>query len=188
LIKINEVLEVIANRRSVRQFKDEQIKDDELKAILDAGLKAPSGHNDQSWYFTVIQNKETLKEISDGSKAEMRESSITWMAEVGKNEKLNIFYNASTAIIISARKEAVSPIADVCAAIENMMIAAESLNIGSCWIGFAKFFFKDITSYKRLDIPEGYEVHYAIVLGYKPVGYKMIPPARKFSKYYTIIK
>jgi len=73
---MNEVLRTIARRRSSRQFRAEQIKDDELRAILEAGLQAPSGHNDQSWYFTVVQDKRLIDEISDGSKAEMRKAPV----------------------------------------------------------------------------------------------------------------
>ncbi len=185
---MNEVLKAIANRRSIRHFKDEQIKDEELNAILEAGLMAPSGHNDQSWYFTVIQNKTILKEISDASKSEMQKSGINWIVEIAKKETFNIFHNAPTAIIVSARKDAVTPVADACAAVENMLIAAESLQIGSCWVGFAKFYFNNQESYKKLEIPEGYEMQNAFILGYKPDGYKMVPPPRKYKKYYSIIK
>ena len=73
---MNDVLQTIGKRRSIRQFRAEQIKDDELRAILEAGLQAPSGHNDQSWYFTVVQDKRLIDEISDGSKAEMRKAPV----------------------------------------------------------------------------------------------------------------
>ena len=55
---MNEVLQNILTRRSVRGFKSEQIKDEELNLILQAGIYAPSGMNKQSWQFTVVQNKE----------------------------------------------------------------------------------------------------------------------------------
>jgi nitroreductase len=185
---LNEVLKAIANRRSLRNYKDEQIKDEELNAILEAGLMAPTGHNDQPWYFTVIQNKALLKEISDGAKAGMKQTGVGWIVDLANNEKMNIFYNSQTAVIVCARKDAVTPLADACAAIENMLIAAESLQIGSCWVGFAKFYFTGPESYKRLYIPDGYEMQYALVLGYKPDGVKMVQPPRKYPKYYSVIK
>jgi nitroreductase len=79
---------------------------------------------------------------------------------------------------VAAKKGAVSPLADVRAAIENMLIAAESLGIGSCWIGFVKFCFTGPDRLKRFGIPEDYEVHYGIVLGLKPDGLSLTPPAK----------
>jgi nitroreductase len=185
---MNEVLKVIARRRSVRKFRNEQIKEAELTAIIEAGLQAPSGHNDQSCFFAVVQNHELIREISDGSKKEMQKSGIDWIVNLGKNEKYNIFYDAPTVVVVAARKDAVSPLADVCAAMENMLLAAESLDIGSCWMGFAKFNFVDAGRCKKVGIPDGYEVHYAVALGYKPEGLKLQPPQKKYESYFRIIK
>lgn len=185
---MNEVLKVIAQRRSVRQFKEEQIQDEALHAILEAGIQAPSGHNEQSWHFTVVQNKELINNINDGAKLGMRNCGIEWIVKIGHNENLNIFYKAPTIIIVSAKKNAVTPLADVSGAIENMMLAAESLGLGSCWIGFTKFHFTSPEKAKELAIPEGYEVQYAVSIGYKPDGYKMNPPQRKKETYFNIIK
>jgi nitroreductase len=185
---MNEVLKAIAGRRSIRQYKEEQIKDTELKAILEAGLQAPSGHDSQPWHFTVVQKRELIDEISAGSKAAMRRSAVDWIAKLGAAEKYNIFYNAPTVIILAAKKDAISPLADVCAALQNMMIAAESLGIGSCWMGFAKFHFSTPQSGARIGIPEGYEVFYGLTLGYKPTGWKAAPRQRKYEKFYRVIK
>ena len=185
---MNDVLKTIAGRRSVRQYREEQIKNAELHAILEAGLQAPSGHNDQSWYFAVVQNRERIDEINEGCKAGMRESNVEWIVDLGKKEKYNIFYNAPTVVIVAAKKDAISQVADVSTAIENMMIAAESLEIGSCWMGFARFYFSGPESYKRVGIPDGYEVFYGFTLGYKLAGLKLNSPQRKYEKYYHVIR
>ncbi len=185
---MNEVLRAIANRRSIRQYRQEQIKDAELRAILEAGLQAPSAHNDQSTYLVAIQDRELIKEISDGSKLEMQKSDIEWVANAGRNEAYNIFYDAPTAVIVAAKKEAVAPLADVCAAVENMLVAAESLRIGSCWIGFARFYFAKPESYKKIGIPDGYEVFFAVTLGYKAKGLKLNPRQKKYEDFYRIKK
>lgn len=164
---MNHVLETIKSRRSVRKYRTEQIKDVELDKILESAIYAPSGHNDQSWHFTIIQNETVINEISDGAKAVMRTLDIEWIAKMGAIEDLNIFHRAPTAIIVSGKTDAVTPHADCCAAIQNMLLAAESMDIGSCWIGFAKFFFSDPENMKKLDIPKGYEVQYGVALGYK---------------------
>ncbi len=164
---MNNVLENIKNRRSTRKYLPEQIKDEELDLILEAGIYAPSGHNDQPWHFTVIQNKELINLMSDESKKAMAKLPIDWIAAMGKSENLNIFYHAPTVIVVSGKKEATSPFADCCAAIQNMLIAAESIDIGSCWIGLARFFYENADNLKKLNIPEGYEPHYSVSFGYK---------------------
>ncbi|MDA3845843.1 MAG: nitroreductase family protein, partial [Vallitaleaceae bacterium] len=60
---MNQVIETIKNRRSTRKFKPEQLEKEQLEAIIEAGLFAPSAHNEQSWYFTVIQNKELIEDM-----------------------------------------------------------------------------------------------------------------------------
>ncbi|MEI6846128.1 MAG: nitroreductase family protein [Candidatus Firestonebacteria bacterium] len=185
---MNETLKTIVRRRSIRQFEAKQIKSSELRAILEAGLQAPSGHNDQSCFFSVIRDAKLIKELSDGSKVEMQKMPVPWIARIGKNEKLNIYYNAPTIILVAAKKDAVSPSADVAAAIQNILLAATSLNIGSCWIGFSKYYFSTPERNKKAGIPEGYEVHYAVALGYIPANLKLNPPERKYEKYYEIIE
>lgn len=185
---MNEVLKVIARRRSVRGFKAEQIKEEELNAILESGLQAPSGHNEQSCYFVAIQDKPLIEELNEGCKQGMRRASVDWIAELGRNEKYHIFYNAPTVVLVAARRDAISPVPDVSAAIENMLIAAESLGIASCWMGFARFYFTGAEQCRKFGIPEGYEVHYGVALGYKPEKLKLNPPQRKRDKSYHVIR
>jgi nitroreductase len=82
------------------------------------------------------------------------------------------------------RKDAVTGEADISAAIQNMLIAAESLGIGSCWIGLARFYFMDPLNCKRLKIPEGCEPKYAVIFGYKPDGFVGKAPERKWKRYW----
>lgn len=184
---MNDVLRAIAERRSVRQFKAEQISDAELQAILTAGLQAPSGHNDQSWYLVAVQNRELIDEMSEGSKREMQKMPVDWMAELGRNKNYHIYYHAPTVIVVAARAGAISPLADACAAIQNMLLAAESLGVGSCWMGFAAFHFAAPEARQRIGLPDGYEVHYAVALGYKPDKLQLQPPPKKNEKFFHII-
>lgn len=164
---MNPVLENIKSRRSVRKYLPDQIKDEELEKILEAAIYAPTGHNDQPWHFTIIQNEDLINEISEGAKAVMREMDVEWIAQMGAMEQLNIFHRAPTAVIVSGKKDAVTPMVDCSAAVQNMLLAAESMDIGSCWIGFAKFYFSDPEKMKKFNIPENYEVHFGVSLGYK---------------------
>lgn len=70
---MNEVLNVIKNRRSIRKYLPTQIKEEDLNMIIESDVYAPSAHNDQPWHFTVIQNKNLIQKISDKSKKLMAE-------------------------------------------------------------------------------------------------------------------
>ena len=181
----NVVLDVIKSRRSVRAYKEEQIKDEELEMILEGGLWAPSGTNDQSWHFTVIQNKELLDDISEKCKSVLKKSENEDISKLGGNEKLHIFYNAPTVILVSANQQAVTPMEDSSGAVENMLLVAESLSIGSCWVGIASPLFDDSelgpTYREKCGIPENYKVMHAIPVGYKTMEHQNAP-ARKEHK------
>lgn len=166
----NPTIETILNRRSVRVYSEEQIKNNDLEQILKAGLYSPSACNSQPWHFTVIQNKELLNELNIESKKELLKVGDDYFKKFGENEKFDMFYNAPTVIIISGEKSSLVPKTDCAAATENMLIAAESLDIGTCWIGLVTYLFVSSRGdqyIKRLGIPEGYEPYYAITLGYK---------------------
>lgn len=179
-------MEIIKKRRSVRQYLPEQIKDSELEAILDAAVYAPTGHNDQPWHFTVIQDKELIEEINEGAKTVMKATEIEWISQLGAMEGFNIFHRAPTAVIVSAKKDATTPLVDCSAAVQNMLLAAESLDIGSCWIGFAKFHFMNQENMEKFKIPDDYEVHFGVALGYKANENPKAPERNK--EVYTYFK
>jgi len=164
---MNKVLEVIKSRRSIRKSLPEQLKEEQLQAILEAGNYAPSAHNEQSWHFTVIRNKELLDRISAKSKEAMAAQGEDWVKNMGGNKEFHLFYHAPAVIVVSMRKDALSPLVDCCAAIENMLLAAESLDIGTCWIGLVRYYFAQKDELPRLKLPAGYEPCYAVALGYK---------------------
>lgn len=167
---MNETIETILNRRSVRVYSDEQIKQEDLELVLKAGLFSPSGCNMQPWHFTVVQNEEIINTLNVETKNELLKSDNDYFKNFATNEKYNIFYNAPTIIVISGEKSALVPQIDCAAATENMILAAESLGIGTCWIGLVTFLFRSESGAeyaKMLKIPEEYEPYYAITLGYK---------------------
>jgi nitroreductase len=178
---MNDTLQIIRNRRSTRQFKAEQIKDEELKEIIDAGIYAPSATNKQPWHFTVIQNKDIINRLNDDFKELAKISENDYIKRVGENEKFHVFYNAPTVVLLSGDKNNHSAAVDCAAATENMLIAAEAIDIGSCWIGFIAYLLnneKGKEYLKELGIPEGYRQIHAVALGYKSVV-RTIAPARK---------
>ena len=178
---MNEILKTIKDRRSVRSYLPEQIKQEELDLIIESGIYAPTGHNDQPWHFTVIQNKEKIQYINDKSKELMAKSETEWIKNMGLNPKKNIVYNAPTLIIVSGNKSANSPLIDCSAAVQNMLIAAESLNIGSVWLGLVGFYLKLEDEVKLIGVPEGYEPYFGVAFGYKEVTKEIFVPKRKLD-------
>lgn len=179
---MNEVIQNILNRRSVRVYSEEQIKQEDLDLILKAGYNAPSGCNMQPWHFTIVQNKELMTRLNIESKKEFADSDNEMFRKMAENEKYDIFYNAPTIIIVSGEKAAITGIIDCSAATQNMILAAESLGIGSCWVGLIAFLFKSERAeefIKLLQIPEGYEPFYAITLGYKKIPNPKMPQRRE---------
>jgi nitroreductase len=178
---MNETLQVIKNRRSIRGFNPEQIKDEELKEIIDAAIYAPSATNKQPWHFTVVQNKDILELLNKSFKEIARKSDNEYVRRVGENEKFHVFYNAPTVILVSGDESNHYAAVDCAAAVENMLIAAEALDIGSCWIGFIAYLLNSEEGRKymeKLEIPEGYKQIHAAAFGYKKVN-RAIAPARK---------
>ncbi len=178
---MNEVLNVIRERRSVRKFLDVQLSDEDINTIIEAGIHAPSGHNAQSVWYTVIQNKDLINYISRKSKEEMCKSDVDWIKRFGSSERYHLLHHAPTVIVVSANNDAYSPIEDCSAAVENMLLAAKSIGISSVWVGLSKYFFKLEESNTLLHIKDGFEPHYAICFGYEDVEKKYPKPTRNYE-------
>ena len=168
---MNEIIRAINERRTVRDFKPNQISDEDLEVILEAGHLAPSAWNRQPWHFTVVQKKSLLDRIVDAARSALQKDSpeqaktFPWIIAPG----FHYFYNAPTVIFISGLTSNENVYGDCAIAAMNMVYAAQSLGIQSC---------VEITSHaafsteagpgfiKDLEIPEGHEPMYALVLGY----------------------
>lgn len=127
---MNETIKTLLDRRSIRKYKPEQIKDKELNAVLEAGKYAPSGGGQQSALFIVVQNKNAIKKISEMN-----------AAVIGK-DNFDPYYGAPTVILVLADKNKLTPIEDGSIALGNMCNAAYSLGLGSCWIHRTKQMFE----------------------------------------------
>jgi len=179
---MNEVLKAMKNRRSIRQYKSEQIGDAELQAIMEAAIYAPSAMNQQKWHFTVIQNRKTLDKIADIINQNLLKSGIEFFVERAKSPGFNVFHHAPTVVIVTADEKAHFVEFDCGAAAENIIVAAESLNISSCVIGMSGALFESENAgeiKKKLGIPEGYKFIISIALGYKDIENPPIPPKNK---------
>jgi len=128
---MNETIEVIKRRRSIRKFKPKRIPDEYLQEILECAILAPNARNQQKWHFIVIQNKETLDKMANIMEEGMLKSGIDFLAQRAKDPNFNPFWNAPTVILITADKTARFAEIDCALAAENILIAAESLGLGS---------------------------------------------------------
>lgn len=186
---MNETINTILNRRSTRKFQQIQIKDEELDAILNAGKYAPTAFSQQSWHFTVVQNQELLKKITEIIRDSVSKSDNSHLANLAKSENFAPFYSAPTVIIVTADEKAHAPIHDGTLALGNMLLAAESLGLGACWVDSIKAAFVTEESKKlkeELGIPEGYIPVGSAIFGYKDM--KSINPAPRKENTINIIR
>lgn len=138
----NQVLTAIKTRRSIRRYRPEQIADQELSAILEAGRYAPSGGNNQTNHFVVIQNPKVLEELKklvaeEFAKMEVAEDTYQSLKSailLSKKGGYDFTYQAPTLVITANRKGYGNAMADCAVALENMMLAATAIQVGSCWI------------------------------------------------------
>jgi nitroreductase len=115
-------LKDLKSRRSIRAYKPEQIKDEELDAILEAGTYAASGMGSQSAVIVVVQNKTLINKLQKLN------------AAVLKDPKAKPFYGAPTVVNVLVDKTKPTPIEDGSLVIGNILNAAAALGIGSCYI------------------------------------------------------
>jgi len=179
---MNETIKTILNRRSIRSYKQDQIKDEDLQIILKAGLFAPSAMNQQSWHFTVVRNKEIIQKINQTVRGIFQNSGNKRFEEMAKSENFNVFYNAPTLIIVSGDEKAIAPECDCALAMENIFLAAASLGISSCWIHALTQLSKTEEGnslIKVLGIPQGNKIFASGVFGYAAVEAPVAAPRKE---------
>ena len=138
----DDALELIRSRRSTRRFLDKPLEDEKLEQIIEAGRYAPSGGNSQTTHFLVIRKKEVLRELADlvrqeFSKMEVTEGmyrSLAAAVRASRDESYVFHYSAPVLILVANRRSYCNNMADSSCALENMMIMANALDLGSCWI------------------------------------------------------
>lgn len=130
----NETLKVLRERRSIRKYKREPITEAELDAILDAGLWAPTAMGQQSPVMVAVQDPETIAYLSRIN------------AEIMGSPGTDPFYGAPTAVVVLADGTTKNWIQDGSLVMGNLMNAAASMGVGSCWIN---------RTMETFDAPEG---------------------------------
>jgi nitroreductase len=163
---MNETLQTIHKRRSIRSYKPDPIPREDLETIVGAGKAAASGMNRQPYHITVVQKPEALNELEELARAEALKGP---MAEMAKRPDFKPTYGAPAMILVSADPSLPTAIFDAAMVMGNMFLAARSLGIGSCWL----FMFGVMADspdakkvYAKLGVPEGYKVIAGAAFGY----------------------
>ncbi|NTU97819.1 MAG: nitroreductase family protein [Chlorobiaceae bacterium] len=170
---MNETIATILRRRSVRSFLPDPVGQAELESMLEAGRYAPSAMNQQPWHFTAIRNPELLRKLEENCKTAFLESKVDALRETAQQEGFTVFYHAPLMVVISGDSGAIAPQYDCTLAMENMILAATSIGLGSCWTHAVMMFHateKGKAIFRQLGVifPEGHQPYAAAVFG-RPV-------------------
>lgn len=160
-----ETIEAIKTRRSVRGFTDENVSDETIEEILEAGRWAPSGLNNQAWRFITVRNPDTKIALSK----------LTGYGQTIKN--------APVLIVVFLDKDSMyhytKDVQSIGACIQNMLLAIHSMGLGAVWLGeILKN--KDMVN-KVLKAPDLYELMAVIALGH-PVKKTMTSERKEISE------
>lgn len=172
-----DALEAILTRRSTRNYRQNAVEAEKIEKILEAARQAPSGGNNQTNHFLVIRNPEVLRKLAlmaEEAFAGMEITEDTYKSlknsiVLSKRGGYVFYYNAPVMIVVANRNDYGNNIADCACAIENMMVAANALDLGSCWINQLKWLNEDpgIVDYLHtLGIKEDERVYGSVIIGY----------------------
>ena len=172
-----ETYEAIITRRSTRKYKSDTVDTEKLQKVIEAGRYAPSGGNNQTNHFLVIQSAEVLNKLvvlAETAFAKMETNENTYPSLrnsilASKKGGYVFTYRAPVLIIVANRKDYGNNMADSVAAIENMMIAANALDLGSCYINQLYWLNEEpsLLSYlQTLGMKQDERVYASMVLGY----------------------
>lgn len=172
---MNDVLNCIKTRRSVKSYKPDMPKREDINTVIEAGIAAASGRNMQAPIVVAIANKALRDELSAANAAVM-----------GMNA--DPFYGAPVVLVVLSRKSAHTYIYDGSLVLGNMMLAASSLGLGSCWVHRAKEVF-DTPRWREflisLGITEEVEGIGNLILGYADTTLPADKPRAPGRVYYA---
>ena len=164
----NETIETIMTRKSIRRFTDRKINEEDSRTILKTGMSGPSACNCRPWSFIVVDDRETLDRMA-----------------AAKGQYSCPINSCALAVLACGDLELALPnnpeywIIDGSIAIENMILAAHSLGIGSCWIGIWPGKQKVEAQAKLFGLPDDKIPHSIVVFGYPEEGENFGTPVAK---------
>ena len=155
---MNETLNTISRRSSIRAYKPEKLTKEELDILINAGLQAPTAANRQEIHFSVVDGENPLL-------AEIEEEKNAFR---GLRPRFNFYYDAPVVIFLSSDADFYWGTLDAGIAVENISLAAESLGLGSLIIGcISDAMHGEKAGYfaEKLAFPENYKFEIAIAVG-----------------------
>ena len=161
----NETLSTIYQRRAVRKYRDKPVDKTLIEQIIDAGRMAPSAMNRQLWEFYVLTDRKLISSLSPLI-VKVANKVLSWAHGVDHSKTTDIiFHNAPVVIFITAPKRKQWVALDIGMCCQNMMLAAKSLGLDTCPIGFAKFLEKT-DKISILGMSSSEEIQLALIIGY----------------------
>ncbi|MBL7170629.1 MAG: nitroreductase family protein [Candidatus Omnitrophica bacterium] len=194
---MNQILETIKIRRSVRSYLDRPVSQEILEEIIECGRFAPTALGRQPWHFTVVTDRGLIKEIVGEIKKKVRlmlklkfllrplypdladKKFLSIAKERAYSAEDRFFYNAPVLIMVSTLKKSTHGLKDSFLAAQNIMLAAHTLGLGTCVIGFAEAINKSDKILKKLKLPSLHKVQVTLTLGYPKVKLDHLPERRK---------
>ena len=178
----------IKGRRSVRCYTEEPVSKEQIEAILEAGVWAPTAMYREPCRFIVIENKELIKYVSDETKVMVKQM-MPPLAEKFSTSNDVVCYNAPVLILICSEKDkqwANLNLVDSVLAAENMFLKAFELGLGTCYMGFVQFLNSKPDVLKKMGVPENCELMVPLILGHPKVkqekGKRKKPAVLKWAK------
>ena len=169
--------ENIITRRSTKKYLDKEVSQELLEKIIETGRYAPSGGNSQSNHFLVIQNKQIIAHLVKMVEKAFSQMEITENMYRSLQNSINLSkkggyvfcYNAPVLIIVANKKDYGNNQADCALALENMMLEANELDLGSCYINQLKWLNEDqknLSYLQSLGMNEDERVYGSLIVGY----------------------
>jgi nitroreductase len=171
---MNAVIEAIKKRRAVRSYDSKTVPRDVLNTIIEAGNEAPSAMNSQPWRFVVVEEKEMKRKLLNAAVPQAKK--ITELVKDVDPERYEaikkryaelpdpVYYSAPTIVFVIGNGRYAAHSCPL--ACENMMLAAQSLGIGSCWVGFGAMVTEDPEVRNILELKDDEAIFGPILLGY----------------------
>lgn len=187
---MNQVLDIIAKRSSIRAYTDEKLSEEQIQTLVTAGLQAPTARNKQEIHISVLDGKNPiLTEIEAEKRTQLAANAAPSAREAVLNPAHNFYYEAPIVLILSADSSFPWAKLDAGIAVENMALAAQSMGLGNLIIGIIKgAMLGEKKEYfaKKLDFPENYEFAIALAVGYPATEKK--PHIYDYEKAVSYIK
>lgn len=158
---MNQILDIIKRRRSIRAYKNKPLSTDTVNSLLEAAKHAPTARNLQQLEYKVITNKDLIKKISDRITTIVKKE----YPSIQMRDRSSLFYDAPLLIIITGPKENTWIYSDAALAVQNIMLYATSIDLGTCFIGMTRFIEKDEDLMHELNISNDRKVAAAVICG-----------------------